>query len=266
MAPIVLTGTLIVFCVVAAWWCTTGAILYIGRRPRSTHATSMTLATALLVVASLLLRLSGTSTSPAGAGVAFAATLMVWGWLEMTFLLGAITGPRKTACRRDCSDGERLRHAIAAILYHELATIAGAALVLLLTWQAANTTALWTYLLLWGMRISAKLNLFLGVPNTGESMLPPHLKYLASYFRGGRIGPLVPYSVVLASLLFVMLTILAYRAPEWDGEATELTLLATLAGLAVLEHWMLILPMPADAPWSAWRPKRALTGGTESRP
>ena len=259
-----LTGLIIVLGVVAAWWCTTGAILYIGRRPRSTHATSLVLATALLVVATIMLRFSGHSTSPAGAAVAFAATLMLWGWLEMTFLLGAITGPRKAPCPRDCNDGQRLRHAIGAILYHELATIAGAALIWMLTWQSPNTTALWTYLLLWGMRISAKLNLFLGVPNTGETMLPAHLKYLASYFRGGRIGPLVSYSVLLASLVFLVLTLYAYRAPFWDGEATELTLLATLAGLALLEHWMLILPMPADAPWSAWRPKRALTGGTES--
>jgi putative photosynthetic complex assembly protein 2 len=260
----VLSAILIVLCVVATWWCTTGAILYLGRLPRTTYATSMILATALLVVASLLLRLSSHSTGATGACVAFGATLMVWGWLEMTFLLGAITGPRKSPATRESRYGERLRQAIGAILYHELATIGAGALVWLLTWHAPNTTALWTYLLLWAMRISAKLNLFLGVPNTGETMLPPHLKYLGSYFRSDRINPLFPVSVLLATLLFLALVIAAHRAPLWGGEATRLTLLATLAGLAVLEHWMLIVPMPADAPWSAWRPARALRGDSGS--
>lgn len=259
-----LSGFLIVLGVVATWWCTTGAILYLGRLPRTTYATTMIVATALLAGASLLLRLSSHSTGAIGACVAFGATLMVWGWLEMTFLLGAITGPRKGPCTREAPNGQRLREAIGAILYHELATIAGAALILFLTWQAPNTTALWTYLLLWAMRISAKLNLYLGVPNTGETMLPPHLKYLGTYFRSDRINPLFPLSVLLATLMFLLLIVAAHRAPLWGGDATRMTLLATLGGLAVLEHWMLIVPMPADAPWSAWRPTRALRGNSGS--
>jgi putative photosynthetic complex assembly protein 2 len=260
----VLNTLFVVLCVIAAWWCTTGAILYLGRRPRSTYASTLMAATALLVVASLLLRLSSHSSGAAAACVAFGATLMVWGWLEMSFLLGAITGPRKSPCTRLAANRERLRQAIGAILYHELATIAGAALVLLLTWDAPNPTALYTYLLLWAMRISAKLNLFLGVPNTGETMLPAHLKYLGSYFRAARINRLFPWSVVLATALFVALVLAAHRAPPGGGEALRWTLLATLAGLAVLEHWMLIVPMPADAPWSAWRPTRTLRSNSSS--
>lgn len=259
-----INALIIVLCVIAAWWCTTGAILYLGRRPRATYPMTLMTATALLVVASLLLRLSSHSSGAVGACVGFGATLMVWGWLEMSFLLGAITGPRKSAWTRLGTNRERLRQAIGAILYHELATVAGAALVLLLTWHAPNPTALYTYLLLWAMRISAKLNLFLGVPNTGETMLPAHLKYLGTYFRAAPINRLFPWSVALATALFVALVMAAHRAPPGGGAAMRWTLLATLAGLAVLEHWMLIVPIAADAPWSAWRPARTLRSNSST--
>jgi hypothetical protein len=45
----------------------------------------------------------------------------------------------------------------------------------------------------------------------------------------------------------------AISAPGWEFEAGKMTLLATLASLAWLEHWMLILPMRADAPWKFTR-------------
>ena len=37
-----------------------------------------------------------------------------------------------------------------------------------LTWGGANQVGTWTFLVLWVMRLSAKLNVFLGVPNLTE--------------------------------------------------------------------------------------------------
>jgi putative photosynthetic complex assembly protein 2 len=243
----------LVLYVIAGWWGATGLILYLVRRPGDTFKRTLALGTVLGVAALVLLRWSSLSPTIGGACVAFFATLLIWGWLEMSFLFGVVTGPRRTASAAGLRGLTRLRHAIEAILYHELATIGAAVLVLALTWHAPNPTGFWTFMLLWGMRISAKLNLFLGVPNTGEIMLPPHLKYLGAFFRRRKLNFLFPVSMIATTLLCVLLIGAAVSAPAWGFQAGELTLLATLASLAWLEHWMLVLPMRADAPWKFTR-------------
>lgn len=259
-----LVGLLLVLYVVGAWWSATGLILYLGRLPARTFAWSLGIASVLLIPDTLLLRWSTHETSMAGACLGFAASLVVWGWLEMSFVLGVVTGPRRRACPVGCRGAPHFRHAFEAILYHELTTLAAVGLVVVISWRAANNTALWTFMMLWGMRISAKLNLFLGVRNTGETMLPQHLKYLAAFFGQRKVSRLFPVSVTLASLLCGSLVVIAYRAPTWDFGATEVALLATLAALATLEHWMLVIPMPADAPWRIVQRLEALSGGDES--
>jgi putative photosynthetic complex assembly protein 2 len=249
----VVTGVGLVLYVIAGWWGATGLILYLVRRPVDTFRRTLALCSVLALAALVLLRWSSTSATISGACAAFATTLVIWGWLEMSFLFGVVTGPRRSACAAGCRGFTRLRHAIEAILYHELATIGAAGLVLALSWHAPNQTGFWTFMLLWGMRISAKLNLFLGVPNTGEIMLPPHLQYLGAFFRRRKLNPLFPVSMIATTLLSVLLIGAALSAPAWGFQAAELTLLATLSSLAWLEHWMLILPMRADAPWKFTR-------------
>jgi len=247
------TGVLIVLYVVGLWWCATGAILLLARRPRRTFATALCAATAVLAAATLLLRWSSGLTTIGGSCLALAAAVLIWGWLEMTFLMAAITGPRQAACECGSRGWRHLVHAVGAILYHELATLAAAGLVTALSWHAPNPTGLWTFMTLWGMRISAKLNLFLGVPNTGETMLPPHLRYLGAFFRRRALNVLFPVSVTAAMVLSVVLVSAACSTPGWDFRTAEFALLATLAVLGMIEHWMLVLPLPADAPWRALR-------------
>jgi putative photosynthetic complex assembly protein 2 len=140
------------------------------------------------------------------------------------------------------------RHAIEAILWHELAIVAGALLVALATRGGSNRVGLLAFLVLWGMRESAKLNLFLGVRNLGEAFLPERLRYLLSFFRRRPMNLLFPVSVTVGSWLAV----------EFAGRALDATsafavtgqaMLATLCALAMLEHWLMVLPLPADALW-----------------
>ena len=63
-------------------------------------------------------------------------------------------------------------------------------------WGGANQTGWWTYIVLWSMRLSAKLNLFLGVHNLSESFLPTHLRYLQTYFTRRACNWLMPFSVI----------------------------------------------------------------------
>jgi putative photosynthetic complex assembly protein 2 len=227
------------------WWFTTGIILFLDGLSPSTFRRSMTGATILLGGALYGLRQSAGDTSSAGAYTAFSAAIMLWGWLEMSFLMGFITGPRKRAYRGVRGGWRHFRQATGAIIYNELATLSAAGLVFVATWHAANRFALWTFLVLWIMRVSAKLNLFLGVANTGGQFLPPHLAYLESFFNKRRMNMLFPVSI-LASTVALVVLVQKLWAVDSAFQLTGYTLTCTLLALAILEHWFMVLPIPTE--------------------
>jgi putative photosynthetic complex assembly protein 2 len=139
------------------------------------------------------------------------------------------------------------------LLWHELALIATA--LVLWAWMAhtPNPTAAWTFTLLYAMRVSAKLNLFLGVRNLALDFLPPHLVYLGSYFRQRRFNALMPVSLVAGGL--VVAALVAGSAATAGGIRTAHLLLASLLVLALVEHLMMVLPMEPSALWR-WALKR----------
>ena len=245
------------------WWFGTGLVFLIERALRGRPLGAAVAAIAGMAGLSVFGIAQSSLAAQAGSVyLGFASSIVLWGALELSFLRGLVTGLAVPECTRACSGWRHFGHAVLALLYHELALAFCALGVATICWNQPNPCAAWTFGLLWVMREGAKLNLFLGVPNTGEVMLPPHLKYLASFFRAGTVNALYPVSVLVTALVFLALVVAAHNTPLWGGAASELTLLATLAGLALLEHCMLILPMPADTAWSAWRPTRTLRTGT----
>jgi putative photosynthetic complex assembly protein 2 len=233
---------------VLVWWFTTGVILFLDGLPPRTFRWSLTGATVVLLTAGAVMRSSSNDPSVAGAYTAFTCAVLVWGWLEMTFLMGLVTGPRKTACHERCSGWRHFVHATQAIIYNEIATVLVAAGVCAITWQAPNRVGLWTFLILWAMRLSAKLNLFLGVPNLGEKFLPPHLQYLKGFFRRRPMNFLFPVSVTAASVAIVILVQKFAAATDAFGNAGY-ALTSSLLALAVLEHWFMVLPLPSERMW-----------------
>lgn len=232
------------------WWLSTGAILYLDGLGRRTFARSMLGATLVLGFALYGIARVRDDTSVGAAYLGFACSVAVWGWLEMSFLLGYITGSRRQGCPTHCSGMRHFFHAIQAILWHELAIIALTATVFALSWHAANRVAAWTMLILWLMRESAKLNLFLGVPNLSDELLPPHLSYLRSFFRKRPMNFLFPLSVT-SGVVALTLQIQQILVPgASDFQITSCTLLATMTALGVLEHWVLVLPFSPNALWS----------------
>jgi putative photosynthetic complex assembly protein 2 len=234
---------------VFVWWLTTGIVWWLDGLPKSTFRWSMTGATALLLAAGYLLHASAAEPSVRGAYLAFSSAIMIWGWLEMSFLMGFITGVRKQACAERCSGWPHFLHATQAIIYNELATLIGAAAVFGATYQAPNRVALWTYLILWTMRLSAKLNLFLGVPNLGERFLPAHLQYLKSFFRKRPMNFLFPIAVTGSTLAGASLIRRSWAAGD-AFQSVGYALEASLLMLAVLEHWFMVLPLPTESLWS----------------
>lgn len=241
----------------AAWWGATGAILVLDRLPRATYGRSLAAVSVLALAGLVGLVLVRHDATVGGALAAFACGLVVWAWQEMAFLMGFVTGPRRHACAPGCGGLRHFGHGVHAMLHHELALLAGGAAVLAAAWGGSNWVGPATYGVLWVMRQSAKLNLFLGVRNLGEALLPEHLGYLKGYFRRRAMNPLLPVSVLGAA---VAATLFAQTAlASTDGfTQTGCLLVATLLALAALEHVFLVLPVPLDGLWRfALRPRAA---------
>ena len=240
--------TPVVFAVLL-WWTATGIILLLNRRAPRSFPSSLAAASLLLAAAMYGLWDSRSDDSATGAYVSFTSALLVWGWLEMSFLMGFVTGPRRIAMPEHAPGQRRFRFAVQAILYHELSLLAAGGLLCVLTLDGSNRIGIWTFTLLWVMRLSAKLNLFLGVRNLGLDYLPDHMRYLGSYFRQRPMNPLFPLSLVGATGVTLALAVLASAADGSDGAAIGYTLLATLSGLAALEHAFLVLPLRSERLW-----------------
>ncbi len=232
------------------WWFSTGLILFLDGLPRRTFPLTMSVATALLVAGLATLFAVRDDGSAFGAYAAFTASLAVWGWNEMAFLTGWLTGPRRSECAPHLRGFARFVQAARMILWHELAIAAGFLLVLAVGWGGENAVGLWVYLVLWAMRLSAKLNIFLGVPNPPLAFLPERLRYLASGFRTRAMNALFPLSITASTALCALLGAWTFHAGS-EGAAIGFALLAALMALAVLEHWFLVLPLPSERLW-AW--------------
>lgn len=245
------------FFAVLLWWAATGLVLVLQHRPRQHHARLMLAASVGLAGAFWAIRASAGDSSEAGAYLGFSAAIAVWGWQEMSYYMGFVSGPRPAACAPSLRGFDRFLAALATSLWHEFAILAGGLAILCLTWGQENRIALWTYALLTLMNASARLNLFLGVRNLHAEFLPAHLGYLACYLSRRPMNPLFPVSVTLGTAITALLVQGALAPEAAAGTVTGLALLATLSALATLEHWFLMLPLPSAALWNWSLPGRA---------
>lgn len=231
------------------WWFSTGLIAWLDGLPRATFGWSMLAITVVGVAALYGIAATEDDTSVAGAYCAFTCALLVWGWHEASFLFGLVTGPRRGPLPRGVRGIQRFNMAVGVIAWHELAIAATAVIVAALTWDSANQTALWTFLLLWVMRISAKLNVFLGVRNLSEEFLPEHLRYLVTYLRRRPINFLFPFSISGITVAAYAFVVAALDPAAEPGLAAACALLGAMTALALLEHWLMVLPISPSALW-----------------
>jgi putative photosynthetic complex assembly protein 2 len=237
--------------VVLIWWFSTGAILYLDGLHSRTFRWTVIGASGVMAVSVAAVLATRSDTTPFGAYAAFTASLMIWGWNEVLFLTGFVTGPVRQACPAGMRGWQHFRNASLSIIHHELLILASGICVAALTFGAQNQVAFWTFLVLWAMRLSTKLNIFLGVPNLSEEFLPDHLAYLASFFRRRPMNNIFPISVTVSTVTLVVLIMRTWSPTASDFERTGLTLVATLVGLGLVEHWFLVLPIRVSELW-AW--------------
>ncbi|MGI9128674.1 MAG: putative photosynthetic complex assembly protein PuhE, partial [Roseomonas sp.] len=187
--------------------------------------------------------------SAGGIYLSFVAALCVCGAIEISFLGGIITGPNRGELPQELLGFRRFWAATRVVLWHELLIFGvGLALFSLVT-PGGSRTGFLTFLLLWLMRLSAKLNLYLGVRNTGERLLPAHLAYMSSYFSHRPMNLLFPFSITLGTILSAWLFHKAFATSADEYQMISFMLIATLSSLAVVEHWFFMLPLPLDALW-----------------
>lgn len=232
---------------VFVWWFSTVAILYLDGLPRRTFAWTLAAATALgFASLGAVIKLAEVSSTIA-VYASFTGGLFIWAWLEVGFYTGFLTGPRKVA--EDGTSGWRhFVHATETTIYHELVSLGAAGLLIAATWDQPNQVGCWTFMALWVMQVSAKLNVFLGVRNLNEEFLPEHLKFLKSYLTQKPMNSLFPVSVTVSTVVAVLLVDQAMQSSGTMAVASSF--LATMVVLAVLEHWLLVLPLPTAALWS----------------
>ena len=234
------------------WWFSTGAILcrvrLADRKGGAAHLRSVLYGLPILIGGVWGFFATLTGEGAAAAFGAFLSALAVWGWIELAFLSGIVTGPNNRPMREGAPEWERFIRAWGTIAWHEMLLAAALGLMALAAWEAPNAVAFHTFLVLFLARISAKLNLFYGVPRINLEFLPRTLSHLPSHFRIRPLNWVFPISV----------TLLAFASAHWlerlsgaEGAGAEAgyALLATLTLLAMLEHWFMILPTPDAKLW-----------------
>jgi putative photosynthetic complex assembly protein 2 len=231
------------------WWFSTGAVLLLVGRSGWFDALRVCSAAGLLVASLSGLAVSANAADVAGAYAAFTSTILLWGAQEIAFLAGWLTGPRPEPCPGEARGLRRLGLALQAILYHELALMTCGAAILTLTWKGANQVGLWTFAALWVLRQSAKINLFLGVPVTNDELMPDAVSFLKTYFARKPVGAFFPISVTLATATLVIMVQRIVEVAATPFDIVGLTLVSTLFALGVVEHWFMLLPMPAITLW-----------------
>lgn len=231
------------------WWVTTGAILF-AVTTLAQQRVALATATGVLLFGGLItLHQTAEDVSSTSAYLSFLAALAIWGAVEISFLGGLITGPNRKALPSELTGLPRFWSATRVVLWHEIFILALGFLLIIAFAQGPNRIGLMTYGILWLMRLSAKLNLYLGVRNTGETMLPAHLRYMSSYFAHQPMNLLFPFSITLGTLLSAWLFHKAFADGANAHQAVGFMLIATIASLAVIEHWFLMLPLPIETLW-----------------
>ncbi len=239
--------------VVVMWGLSTGIIFYLDSLSLTTFPLSMAAATLVLICCGIVIWQLRDANSTFAIAMSFAAGLLAWGWTEMSLYMGYVTGPRKTRCEEGCSGVHHFGHAVSANLWHEITVIAFAAAI----WWSANQTATWCFTLLWLMHLSARLNVFLGARNVSVEFVPDHMDVLKGFLRKRNMNPLFPFSCAALFALTIYLAMLP--------QTFEITMATTLVAIGLLEHVLLMLPLPTERLWT-WTLSNKAPVSTGSNP
>ncbi len=232
------------------WWFSTGLVLLLVLRRPGVVRVGLCLAALVFPACLLVLARASVNASVAGAYIGFTAAIVLWATQEVAFLTGTVTGPRPLPCPPGATGVARVRYAIASILYHEIALAVSGLAVMAVSFGGIDQVGPLTFAVLWTMRVSAKLNLFLGVPVLNDGFMPAPIAYARSYFRRGPVNAFFPAMMVLSGLAACALVGAAIDAEAGSAGQVGDILVASLLGLALIEHFFMVVALPIDRLWS----------------
>ena len=243
--PVILT--------VAFWFVATGLIAWLDNLDRRTFPRSLMLAGVSGIAGLTAIILVKDTVTGWAVYTGFGGALLVWSWQEIGFLTGAVAGPRSEPCPPDAVGWERLSYATATLIYHEIALVITALLLISLTWDSPNQIGAMAFVLFYVLRLSTKLNIYWGVPNSGTDILPDHLRYLTTYYGPNQLRPTLLISIAAITALAAWFGWTALQVPvggpEAHAEAVGASLMFALAALGAIEHMFLALPFRDGALW-----------------
>jgi putative photosynthetic complex assembly protein 2 len=243
------------------WWFSTGAILMTVRRADKEGAKARLWAVLwnlpFLILGGFAFLDTLGNTTVAGVYIAFLSALALWGWIELAFLTGVITGPVRRPLQDGVPEWERFIRAWGTIAYHEMLLAFTLLAMILASYGHPNQFGMWTFAVLFAARVSAKLNLYLGVRKINLEFIPEHLNHLPSHFRIARMNWLFPISVTGLSFAVACFLERVWFA-ESQADAVGFALLSALTALALLEHWFMVLPLPDEKLWRWMLPERTV--------
>ncbi len=253
------------------WWFTTGLLIAVYKRSAGVMRSSFLGATAILILALWGIYATRDLSGLRDVYIAITCGVLIWGWQTASYYMGFVTGPGHTEpdlnnnpLDWERSLSERLQLAFSFTIYHELVVI-GIGLVLMgLTWSGDNRWGLWIYLTLWLMHFSAKLNVFLGVRNFSIDALPSQMQYIGTLLTKRNYNALFPISVVVASSIGFTLIYQGIEPGTSPAATAGFLFIGTMIALGVIEHWMMVLPLPATLVGFNMHPVQATTN--TSRP
>jgi putative photosynthetic complex assembly protein 2 len=223
------------------WWVSTGLIIVLYRQPRWTYDATFGLLSVLAAGCATLLFLLRNDTSITATYLSFSAGTLLWGWNLASYYTGAISGRPIVIPSAPLSAPQRFRLAVRSGLYHELVSLGMVVMALWWSIGVANTSGQFTIVLFYVMHQLSKLNIYFGARNFSGEWLPEHLRYIMVFFGPTRnhwfFG--VTISVALGITLW---TIVSARAAVDPATQIQMTFLALLAGAAVLEILVLMIP------------------------
>lgn len=242
---------------VAVWFIATGLIAWADNRASATFTKTIAIGGAGGILGLVLILLASLQANVGAVYVAFVGALLVWAWHEVSFLTGAAAGPRRGPADPGLTGVARFRQAAATVMHHEVALALTALLLISLSWGVPNQIGATVFVLMFGLRLISKINLFVGVPNSTSEMLPDQLAYLKTYFGPNRMTALLAASIAAIMAVTAWFASLALAAPVGSAEMVGASLLFTLSLLGALEHLFLALPFRDGMLWGWALPKRS---------
>lgn len=234
---------------IVIWFTATGLVAWADNRDTATFPKSLLIGGIGGIAGLLVILLVSQSVSVLAVYAAFVGALMVWGWHEIGFLTGAAAGPRRVPASPGLTGARRFAEASATVIHHEVVLALTALVLISLSWNMPNQIGATVFVLLFGLRLSAKINMFVGVPNSTAEMLPPHLDYLKTYFGRNRMTWLLTASILAITAVAGWFGSLALQAELGSAEMVGASLLTTLCLLGALEHLFLALPFRDGMLW-----------------